>query len=128
MIARTPIPALGSAQAVAAGASALAALLYALIGLGVLAIGRPADGSAGDLVGFGVTLGGTFGIAAVLLTRFRSRVLWGAIAILQVIVLVGYFAFAGLREPPIELWGVAIKVCQGVVLLAVGWLLIRRPR
>ena len=128
MIGSRRLPPLGTARAVAVGASALTALLYALIGLGVLTIGRPSDGSAGDLVGFGVTLGATFAIAALLLARLRSRALLVAIAALQVIVLVGYVAFAGLREPPVELWGIAIKVCQGVVLLAVGWLLIKGQR
>jgi hypothetical protein len=128
MISSRRLAPLGTAQAVAVGGSALAALLYALIGLGVLAIGRPADGSAGDLVGFGVTLAGTFALSALLLARIRSRAFLFAIVALQVIVLVGYFAFAYLREPPIELWGVVIKVCQAVVLLAVGWMLVNGSR
>ena len=118
----------GPARLVAMGAALVTALLYILVGAGVLPIGRPADGSASDLVGFGVTLGGTFIIIALLSWRVRARVAWVAIAAIQLITIVGYFAAMSLREPPIELWGLMIKACQAVVLLAAGYVLLaHRP-
>jgi hypothetical protein len=109
---------------VAFSAAAAAAALYFLIGAGVLPIGTPADGSAGDLLGFGLTLGGTFAAIALLTLRARARRWWLAIAGIQVVVLVGYFAFASFREPQVEAWGLSIKALQAVLLLAaIGFVL-----
>jgi hypothetical protein len=106
-----------------------AAGLYLLIGVGVLSIGTARSGTTPDLLAFGAMAGGTFGVVAALLLRFRSRVLWAAVAVLQVTVIGAYFAMAEIRTPPIELWGLLVKGCQLVVLLAVGMLLLRdRPR
>jgi hypothetical protein len=52
-------------------------------------------------------------------------VLWAAVAVVQVIVLVGYVAFSSYREPPVELWGTLIKVTQAVILVAVIYLIAR---
>lgn len=103
---------------VAFGAAALVAALYFLIGAGVLPIGKPADGSTGDLVGFGLMLGGIFVAVALIALRAHARRWWVAIAGLQVVVLVGYFAFASFREPPLEAWGLTIKALQAALLLA----------
>jgi hypothetical protein len=48
--------------------------------------------------------------------------------VLQVIVLVGYVAAAGLRTPSFEPWGILVKVCQVVVLAAVLYLIVRDRR
>jgi hypothetical protein len=47
------------------------------------------------------------------------------IALFQLLPLIGYVAFASFREPPFELWGVLIKVCQVIVLVAASTLAIR---
>ncbi len=112
----------------AAAAAAAAAVLYLLIGAGVLSVGTAASGEATDLFSFGAMAGGTFAIVAALLLRFRSRPLWVAVGALQVVVIVGYFAVADVRTPPIEPWGLLIKASQAVVLLAVIALAIRGRR
>lgn len=100
-----------------AAASAVAALVYLLIGLGILSIGTARSGEAPDLPQFGVTMAVvSLAIAAVLL-RLRSRIVLGAVAVLQLVVIVGYFALAGIRVPPVELWGLVIK---GLQLVALG--------
>jgi hypothetical protein len=40
-------------------------------------------------------------------------------------VIVGYFAVAGIREPPVELWGLLVKASQVVLLIAIGYLFVR---
>ena len=106
-------------------ASAAAAVLYVLIGVGLLSIGTAASGEAPDLLSFGLTMGVTFAVVTALLLRFRSRRLWVAIAVLQLVVIVGYFAMANIRTPPVEVWGLLIKACQAIVLVAAGMLALR---
>ena len=113
------------AREVAVAAAVAAGGLYWLIGLGMLDVGRPADRSSGDLFGFGAVAGTTFLVVAALLWRVRSRVLWVVVAALQVLVIGGYFAMGGIREPSFELWGLLIKGCQAIVLVAVAWLVVR---
>jgi hypothetical protein len=113
---------------VAGGAAAISALLYYLIGLGVLWVGSAKGDAAPDLFAFGAMTGTTFAVAALLLFRFRSRVLWVATAALQVLVIVGYFAVSGVRTPPFEAWGLLVKASQIVVLVAVAYLAVRAPR
>jgi hypothetical protein len=107
---------------VAIGASVVAAALYLGIGLGVLDIGGSADGSDPGLFEFGAMMAAVFGITAVLLWFVRSRVLYAAVAVLQVIVLLGYVAFSSYREPAFDLWGALIKVAQVMILAAVLYL------
>jgi hypothetical protein len=109
-------------------AAAVTAILYLLIGVGVLRVGESSTGAPNDLLSFGAIVGGTFAVVAALLWFVRSKVLWSAIAVLQVIVLVGYVAAAGLRTPSFEPWGILVKVCQLAVLAAVLYLIVRgRP-
>jgi hypothetical protein len=102
--------------------------LYLLIGLGVLAVGEPTDGSSSDLLAFGALMAGLYAVMAAVLWRWHSRMGLALIAAFQLVPLVGYFAIAGVREPPYELWGVLIKVCQAVVLVAAGALALRATR
>jgi len=115
----------GSARGVAFVAAAGASILYFLIGLGALEIGRPVDGSTGDLLGFGLTLGTTFALVALLAVRARARRWWVAIGALQVLVIAGYLAFASFREPPVEPWGLTIKVLQAVLLVVAAIVTLR---
>ena len=117
-----------AARLIAVAGCAVAAVLYAMIGVGVVSIGESTTaGGAPDLLAFGLMTGGTFAVAAVLLALRESRILWIAVAALEVIVLVGYVAAAGLRSPSYEPWGLAIKACQAVTLVAVAYLLARGP-
>lgn len=111
---------------VAAGAAAGAAVLYVLIGFGVLFIGESTTGAT-DLLGFGLTLGGLYAIAALLVLEIRNRWFLAALVLLNLATLIGYVALAGVRVPPFELWGLAIKVLQVVMLVAVARLLFLHP-
>lgn len=117
MHAHSAVPESPRLRAGGAAASGAAALIYLLIGLGIASIGTARSGEAPDLPQFGVTMAVvSLAIAAVLL-RLRSRVVLGAVAALQFAVIVGYFALAEIREPPVELWGLVIK---GLQLVALG--------
>lgn len=111
-----------------AGAAALAASVYLCIGLGVLSIGTATSGQAPDLLSFGVTMAVMFAVVAGVLLRFHARPLAFAVAGLQVLVIAGYFAMAGIRTPPVEPWGLLIKVLQAVVLVAAVLLAVRSRR
>ena len=112
---------------VAVAASVAAALLYLLIAFGVVSVGTATEGVAPDLLGFGLTVGGAMALTALALWLFRSRLVWLLVAALEVIVLVGYFALAYMRSPSYEPWGLLIKACQAVVLVAVLYLALRGP-
>jgi peptidoglycan/LPS O-acetylase OafA/YrhL len=117
-----------AARWVAAGASAVAAALYLLIGFGVVSVGESTTaGGAPDLLAFGLMTGGAFAVAAALLALRESRILWIALAALNVIVIVGYVAAASIRSPSYEPWGLGIKACQAVALVAVVYLAVRGP-
>ena len=105
-----------------------AAAVYLFIGLGFLAIGTSASGAAPDLLSFGLTMAITYAVVAALLLRFRSRMVWIAVAAVQVIVIVGYFGLSSIRMPPVELWGLVIKACQAVVLISALSLVMRNRR
>ena len=111
----------------AAAVSAVTALLYALIGVGLLTVVAPGTSDEGDMQAFGLPAAGAFLIGALLLILFDNRVLWLLGAILQVIVLVGYVAMAGIRTPQFEVWGILIKATQLVLLGALAFLVLRAP-
>jgi hypothetical protein len=107
----------------AAGAAIITAGLYGLIGIGVLRVGEASTAGTPDLFAFGAMLGAVFAVTALLLVRFPSRLVWAGVAVLQVIVILGYFAMAGLRVPAIEINGLLVKAAQAAILGAVAWLL-----
>jgi hypothetical protein len=106
----------------AAGVAATTAIIYFLIGFEVLAIGQPADGSEGDILGFGLASGAAYLIIAGLLVAVRRRWAWIAIALFVAITIVIYFAAAGVREPPFETWGLLIKALQVILMGSVVYL------
>ena len=103
----------------------ISAALYALIGLGVLPIGGSTSGGDPGLFDFGAMMAATFALTALLLMLFRSTALWVAVAVLQLMVLIGYAAFSGYRIPPFEVWGLLVKLDQAVLLAATLYLVIR---
>jgi 4-amino-4-deoxy-L-arabinose transferase-like glycosyltransferase len=108
----------------AAAASAAMALIYFLIGLGVLSIGGSTSGETVDLAMFGYSAGTAFLILAALLFRTDRRWLWVLAALFQVWVYVIYFAVAPGRQPPFEIWGATLRVIQLVLfagLLYLSW-------
>lgn len=117
---------IGMPRGLAAVAALAAAALYFLIAAGVLDIGKSTNGQDPGLFEFGMLMGGIFVVVAAVLLRSRSRLLWIGIAVLQVIVLVGYVLAAQIRIPAFEVWGLVIKACQLVVLAGVGAMLLDR--
>ncbi len=113
-------------RGLAVAAAAGAALLYALIGVGVLSVGTTADGTAPDLLTFGALLAAIHAALALLLLRARSVAVWLGVGVLEVLVLVGYVAMAGIREPSFEPWGLLVKACQAIVLGSVTYLVLHQ--
>ena len=114
-----------TARRLAVASAWVSAGLYMLIGIGVLPVGESASGGDPGLLGFGALMAVVFAVAALLLMRFRSAILWVAVVVLQLMVLVGYAAFAGYRLPPFEPWGLIVKLDQVVLLAATVYLLVR---
>ena len=116
-----------TAMTAAVLASLAAGLVYLLIGLGVVSVGVSTQDATTDLFGFGVSMAvASVAIAALLWFVPRRRILFGVVGF-QLLVLVGYVLAAGLREPPFDLWGLFIKACQAVVLVA-AVIVITEPR
>lgn len=109
----------------AAGVAGVIAVLYFLIGVEVLAVGRPSDGAAPDLLAFGMLVGGAHLVVAVLLALIARRAVWLGVAVFQLMVIVGYFALAEVRDPQFEMWGLLVKALQVVVLAMTVWLAVR---
>lgn len=102
----------------AAGALALAnAMVYALIGIGVLHVSDVAEGDAGLMLVFGVMSAAAFLIGAVLLWAFDRRPLWIVGAAFQAFAIIAYVNVAPQRTPPFEVWGVSLKVAQALLLV-----------
>jgi ABC-type Fe3+-siderophore transport system permease subunit len=101
------------ARYVSSGAAAAAALLYVLAG------------TVGSIkLGFCLAMGGVFAVVAILLFLFGQRLVWNLVALLDLGAIIGYFAVAPTRDPHFELWGIAIKASQVILLAALGYLII----
>jgi hypothetical protein len=109
----------------AAGLAGAMAIIYFLIGAGVLDVGRANGADAGFLVVFGASAGGAFLLGAVLLLAFDRRWLWILGTALQVFVMVGYLAISADRTPAFEIWGITLRVIQVPLLAALVYLAIR---
>jgi hypothetical protein len=108
-------------------ASLVAGLVYLFIGLGLVSVGASTQQATTDLFGFGVVMAvASVAIAALVWFVPQRRILLGVVGF-QLLLLVGYVLAAGLREPPFELWGLLIKACQAVVLVA-AVILVTEPR
>jgi hypothetical protein len=112
----------------AAIASLLSAVLYYLIGFEVLYVGESTNGVDPGLLAFGLSAGTTFVVCAVLLLVVERRLLWIVLATLNAVVIVAYFAMAGVRDPSFEWPGLAVKAAQLVTLGALALLAIRGPQ
>jgi hypothetical protein len=110
----------GSLRLLAAGLCGAIAGLYVLISAGVLSVGEAEGGELG-ILGFAA---GVFAVLALLLWRLRARLLWGAVAVLQILVIAAYVAISTEREPPFEVWGVSIRVLQVALLATLVGLLV----
>lgn len=109
---------------VAAGLAAAMAVIYFLIGVGVLTV---VDGQAGDpsMLGFGASAGALFLVGAILLFEFDRRWLWIAGALLQIFVAAMYVAVSPDRTPAFEVWGITLRVLQVPLFAALVYLALR---
>ncbi len=112
-------------ELVAIGTSLLTALLYVLVGFEVLYVGESTSGADPGLLGFGLSAGAVFFASAGLLAVVERRWAWIAVALLNAVVILGYFAMAGARQPPFEWPGLAIKALQAVTLVILVGLAVR---
>jgi hypothetical protein len=112
-------------RAVAVAAAAASAVLYVLIGFEVLDVGNSTTGT-NDILGFGLMMGAVYALIAVVLALVSRTWVLATVWVLDLIVIAGYFTFAGLREPPFEAWGLLVKAVQLVLLVAVGYMVVHR--
>ena len=111
----------------AAAIAAVTAVMYLLIGFGVLHVVDQATPDAPSLLDFGLMAGAAFALGALLLLTMDRRVLWVLGAILQVGVIVMYVVVGQQRTPAFELWGITIKILQVALLGALLYLALRPP-
>jgi hypothetical protein len=104
--------------------SGVVAVLYLLIGISAIAV---VDGQTG-LVPPILIASGLFAALAVMAVARPSRPLWITGGLLQVLVMLGYFAISAERTPAFEAWGIGVKVLQVLLLAAFLTLLLHRPR
>lgn len=102
------------ARRLAAAAAAATAVLYALIGVGVLVVTN--EGPSTDLQVFGLTAAAAFVAVAVVVKRARRRLVLAIVGALVVPVLIMYAVMAEVREPHVELWGLLIVALQLVLV------------
>lgn len=110
----------------AAGLSAAMAAVYFLIGIGVLHVVETHPGDP-SLLSFGLPASGAFLLGSLLLVLFDRRALWILGAVLQALVVLGYFAVAASRTPAFEVWGIALRLIQIPLFVALVYLIVRAP-
>lgn len=112
---------------IGATASALMALLYYLIGLGVLNVGGSTTGEMVDLRMFGFSAGSAFLVLAVLLALTDLRWVWAIALLAQFFVYIVYIGASGGRAPAFEIWGITLRLIQLVVIAALVYLTFKAP-
>jgi hypothetical protein len=120
---RVPTERRRQVRLVAAALSAACAVIYVLIGLGLIYPTAPNDQG---MLAFGGLAGGAFALGAGLLLTIDRRAAWILGAALQVLAIVAYFQVAPQRTPPFEPWGISLKVLQVGILAALLYLIARR--
>ncbi len=109
-----------------AAMAAAMAVIYYLIGAGVLTVVTPTGEEDGLLV-FGILAGTAFAAGAALLLIFDARILWIAGALFQVLVVLMYIAVAPQRDPHFEVWGITLRLIQIPLIAGLLYLAIRAP-
>lgn len=109
----------------AATMAGVAAVIYFLIGAGVLQVAAEEPGGAG-LTFFGVAAGLGFALGVALLLTWKRRIVWILGALLQILVISMYFAVAPDRTPAYEVWGLVLRVPQVLILLSLAYLSLSR--
>lgn len=101
---------------------AITAVIYFLIGFEAISV----IAVASDQI-FGVFAGLAYALGVILLLMFDRRILWLVGAAFQVFVIAMYFSMAAQRVPAYEPWGIALRVIQVVLLVALVVLAIQQP-
>jgi hypothetical protein len=126
--ARPPVPTwLYALRLAIAGLAAGSAVVYALIGLEIIAVveAGPDDPS---LFWFGIPASLAFLFGAVIMLA-SDRVLWWALgAVFQVFTIAAYFDVADRRTPAYEFWGIALRIVQMLILAGLVVLIARYPQ
>ncbi|WP_225753875.1 hypothetical protein [Actinotalea sp. Marseille-Q4924] len=103
---------------VAAAAAWAAAVLYVLVGLGVLDIGRAVEPGAEDLLAFGLAAGAAQLLVGVAVLVARGRAPLLVVVGFEILVVLMYVAVASVRVPAYEVYGVTIKALEIVAMVA----------
>ena len=104
------------------------AVIYILIGLGLLDIGGSTSGETVDLALFGFAAGAAYLVLALLLLFSDRRWLWMLATLLMLWVYVIYVSTSGGREPSFEVWGITLRVLQLPLLAVLIYLSWNSPR
>jgi hypothetical protein len=108
----------------AAALSGLVAVLYALTGMGWVAV---TEGQAPGVIPPLLVGAAVFAGLAVLALFRTGRAFFVAGAVVQVPAILMYLAVAAERVPAFEVWGITIKLLQVLLLGAFAWLALQRP-
>lgn len=112
---------------VGATAAMAMALIYFLIGVGVLDIGGSTSGEMVDLAMFGYSAGLAFLVIGLLLLFTDRRWLWVLALVFQVFVYLIYVGTSGVRVPQFETWGITLRIIQLALVAALAYLSLRAP-
>jgi hypothetical protein len=102
----------------AAAAAWAAGVLYALVGLGMLDLGRVVDPGAQDLLVFGLAAGAAQLLVGVAVLVAQGRAPLLIVVGFEVLVVLLYVATASVRVPAYEVWGVTIKALEILTIVA----------
>nr|WP_297427459.1 hypothetical protein [uncultured Actinotalea sp.] len=103
---------------VAAASAWAAGVLYVLVGVGVLDIGRAVDPGAQDLLAFGIAAGAAQVLVGAVLLGAKGRAPLLLVVGFETLVVLLYVAVASVRIPAYEEWGLTIKALEIVTLVA----------
>jgi len=110
----------------AAAIAAAMAVIYFMIGLGVLQV-VAVQPAGTDMFAFGAGAGVLFLATAAVILLVDRRVVWAIAAVLQVLIAIMYFAVAPTRDPSFEIWGVTLRVLQAGLFAALVYLALHAP-
>lgn len=109
---------------VAVALVAVSAIIYYLIGFGVLDVGGL---DSVERMAFGLIAGTAFALGAFMLARAEKRVMFVLAALGMAFVIWAYFDIAPDRDPAYETWGIVLRVIQFPTLALLGYLAVRLP-
>jgi len=125
---RAPVPVyLRALRVVTAALATGAAVVYLLIGFGVLRVVETGP-SGPSLLGFGLGAAAAFLFGAVVILVSDRMLLWVLGAFFQVFTIFAYVGVAAERTPAYEAWGIGLRIIQGLILVALVVLIARYPQ